>query len=86
MTGSYLLIDVVLSIGSGFQQGVHNVVLGHEDTVVISGVINATDTYEVALGLNRDMSECSQIFNSRKFRSDIGVTTVSVSESRMVLQ
>ena len=61
-------------------------VMGHEDTVVISGVINATDTYEVALGLNRDMSECSEIVSRIKLQSDISVTPVSVSESRMVLQ
>ncbi|CDI87078.1 cysteine repeat modular protein, putative [Eimeria praecox] len=71
---------------TGFQQGVHNVVIGHEDNVVIGGVINATDTYEVALGLNRDMSECSEIFELKELQSDIGITTVSVSESRMVLQ
>lgn len=75
-----------MSVGSGFQQGVHNVVLGHEDTVVINGVINATDTYEPVLGLSREMRECSEIFENPDLQSGIGITTASVSENRMVLR
>ncbi|CDJ28361.1 uncharacterized protein EMH_0014250 [Eimeria mitis] len=71
---------------TGFQQGVHNVVMGHEDTVVVNGVINATDTYEAALGRNRDMSECSKVFEVAELQSGIGITPLSVTESRMVLQ
>ncbi|OEH75896.1 cysteine repeat modular [Cyclospora cayetanensis] len=71
---------------TGFQQGVHNIVKGHEDTIVIHGVLNATDTYEAVLGKSHESSECSDILKNGSLRSSISITTASVTESRMVLQ
>ncbi|KAL8455778.1 hypothetical protein Emag_000352 [Eimeria magna] len=70
---------------SGFQQGIHNVVLGYPDTVVVNGVVNATDTYSAVLGKSHQMRDCTEIFNNFDLQSDISVTTFSVAENRVVL-
>ncbi|KAL8431142.1 hypothetical protein ACSSS7_005460 [Eimeria intestinalis] len=70
---------------TGFQQGIHNVVLGYADTVVVNGVVNATDTYSAVLGKSHQMHDCTEIFNDSGLQSDIGLTTFAVTESRVVL-
>ncbi|KAL8449815.1 hypothetical protein Emed_002778 [Eimeria media] len=71
---------------TGFQQGIHNVVLGYPDTVVVNGVVNATDTYSAVLGKSHQMHDCTEIFNDSDLQSDIGITTFAVAESRVVLK
>lgn len=71
--------------GSGFRQGIHNVVVGHEDKVVVTGVLNATDIYSAFLGVNHEMSDCADIVSRQELQSGIMVTTDLVTASRMVL-
>ncbi|KAL8440015.1 hypothetical protein Efla_004931 [Eimeria flavescens] len=70
----------------GFQQGIHTVVVGYEDLVVVNGVINATDTYNAILGKSHEMSDCTAIYGDLSLQSDIALSTVSVTETRIVLQ
>ncbi|KAL8271945.1 hypothetical protein Esti_004069 [Eimeria stiedai] len=76
---------VSIFLQTGFQQGIHNVVVGYEDTVVVNGVVNATDTYSALLGKSHQMHDCTEIFNDSSLQSEIGITTFAVTESRVVL-
>lgn len=71
---------------SGFQEATHHIVKGREDRLILQGVVNATDTYEGFLGKLHTPNLCSEIEADEKLRSEILLTTVTVTERSVVMK